>query len=173
MSQNLKCRPGYLHQNFILFRLHFQSEHLEAFFCPEIPFGWALFDCVGQVVVEQRKDGEFVSPPQRLFSLLTPIFQTNMWSKNLKFELLTQEIWSKCGDSKPGPPAPKAGALPTALHPVIELFYPAGSIPQKSFSIDGLAKSPHQTATLLLFRVIVSDVGSLISEQKAVYAFPR
>ena len=27
--------------------------------------------------------------------------------------------WSECGDSNPGPPAPKAGALPTAQHPVI------------------------------------------------------
>ena len=27
-----------------------------------------------------------------------------------------------------GVPAPKAGALPTALHPVIKLFYPAGRI---------------------------------------------
>ena len=25
--------------------------------------------------------------------------------------------WSECGDSNPGPPAPKAGALPTAQHP--------------------------------------------------------
>ncbi len=28
--------------------------------------------------------------------------------------------WSECGDSNPGPPAPKAGALPTAQHPVIQ-----------------------------------------------------
>ncbi len=27
--------------------------------------------------------------------------------------------WSECRDSNPGPPAPKAGALPTAQHPVI------------------------------------------------------
>ena len=28
-------------------------------------------------------------------------------------------FWSECGDSNPGPPAPKAGALPTAQHPVL------------------------------------------------------
>ena len=32
------------------------------------------------------------------------------------------DFWSECGDSNPGPPAPKAGALPTALHPVIQIF---------------------------------------------------
>ena len=57
---------------------------------------------------------------------------------SLKVELLTQknrlkrrffkERWSECRDSNPGPPAPKAGALPTALHPVISLFYSAGRI---------------------------------------------
>ena len=31
--------------------------------------------------------------------------------------------------------APKAGALPTALHPVIQLFYPAGRIPQFSSAL--------------------------------------
>ena len=29
--------------------------------------------------------------------------------------------WSECGDSNPGPPAPKAGALPTAQHPDMKL----------------------------------------------------
>ena len=32
------------------------------------------------------------------------------------------EIWSECGDSNPGPPAPKAGALPTAQHPDVKLW---------------------------------------------------
>ena len=32
--------------------------------------------------------------------------------------------WSECGDSNPGPPAPKAGALPTAQHPVLFLCGP-------------------------------------------------
>ena len=32
--------------------------------------------------------------------------------------------WSECGDSNPGPPAPKAGALPTAQHPdLVPLYY--------------------------------------------------
>ena len=37
-------------------------------------------------------------------------------------------MWSECRDSNPGPPAPKAGALPTAQHPVMKLGDPAGSI---------------------------------------------
>ena len=36
--------------------------------------------------------------------------------------------WSEWRDLNPRHPAPKAGALPTALHPVIELFNPAGRI---------------------------------------------
>ena len=57
---------------------------------------------------------------------------------SLKVELLTQknrlkrrffkERWSECRDSNPGPPAPKAGALPTAQHPVMKLGDPAGRI---------------------------------------------
>ena len=56
----------------------------------------------------------------------------------LKNKLLTQknrlkrrffkERWSECRDSNPGPPAPKAGALPTAQHPVMKLGDPAGRI---------------------------------------------
>ena len=38
------------------------------------------------------------------------------------------ERWSECRDSNPGPPAPKAGALPTAQHPVMKLGDPAGRI---------------------------------------------
>ena len=37
-------------------------------------------------------------------------------------------MWSECRDSNPGPPAPKAGALPTAQHPVMKLGDPAGRI---------------------------------------------
>ena len=36
--------------------------------------------------------------------------------------------WSEMGDSNSRPDGPKAGALPTALHPVIKLNYPAGRI---------------------------------------------
>ena len=36
--------------------------------------------------------------------------------------------WSEWRDLNPRHPAPKAGALPTALHPVIMLFHPAGRI---------------------------------------------
>ena len=58
--------------------------------------------------------------------------------RNLKTELITQKNrlkrrfflyrWSEWRDLNPRHPAPKAGALPTALHPVILLFYPAGRI---------------------------------------------
>ena len=53
-------------------------------------------------------------------------------SKTTKSKLKTQKnrlnrrffckIWSECGDSNPGPPAPKAGALPTAQHPDMKLW---------------------------------------------------
>ena len=62
----------------------------------------------------------------------------NVVNHNLKFEHLTQknrlkrrffkERWSECRDSNPGPPAPKAGALPTAQHPVMKLGDPVGRI---------------------------------------------
>ena len=58
--------------------------------------------------------------------------------RNLKTQLLTQKNrlkwrfflyrWSEWRDLNPRHPAPKAGALPTALHPVIMLFHPAGRI---------------------------------------------
>ena len=38
--------------------------------------------------------------------------------------------WSECGDSNPGPPAPKAGALPTAQHPDIRLWDCPGGFSQ-------------------------------------------
>ena len=38
-------------------------------------------------------------------------------------------LWSECGDSNPGPPAPKAGALPTAQHPDIS-FHILRQLPQ-------------------------------------------
>ena len=41
---------------------------------------------------------------------------------------ITVLIWSEWQDSNLRHPAPKAGALPTALHPVIQLYYPAGRI---------------------------------------------
>ena len=53
-------------------------------------------------------------------------------TKTAKTKLKTQKnrlnrrffckIWSECGDSNPGPPAPKAGALPTAQHPDMKLW---------------------------------------------------
>ena len=57
-------------------------------------------------------------PPHYCFRTLTHIFQQLMWStQNEKTELLTQKnrlkrqlfkvFWSECGDSNPGPPAPK------------------------------------------------------------------
>ena len=39
-----------------------------------------------------------------------------------------QGLWSEMGDSNSRHLAPKAGALPTALHPVIKFIYPAGRI---------------------------------------------
>ena len=42
--------------------------------------------------------------------------------KNRLFMRFFCKIWSECGDSNPGPPAPKAGALPTAQHPDMKLW---------------------------------------------------
>ena len=47
--------------------------------------------------------------------------------KNSHF-LSKMAVWSEWGDSNARPREPKSRALPTALHPVIELFYPAGRI---------------------------------------------
>ena len=44
------------------------------------------------------------------------------------FNKTTCFCWSEMGDSNSRHLAPKAGALPTALHPVIKLNYPAGRI---------------------------------------------
>ena len=43
--------------------------------------------------------------------------------------------WSECGDSNPGPPAPKAGALPTAQHPGREPDQAASASLSGSFPI--------------------------------------
>ena len=91
-------------------------------------------------------------PPHYCFRTLTHIFQQLIWStQNEKTELLTQKnrlkrrlfkvFWSECGDSNPGPHAPKAGALPAALHPVIEFFIRLGVFSQTrrdtNFAIPG------------------------------------
>ena len=63
-------------------------------------------------------------PPHYCFRTLTHIFQQLMWStQNEKTELLTQKnrlkrqlfkvFWSECGDSNPGPPAPKPMSEPS------------------------------------------------------------
>ena len=61
-------------------------------------------------------------------------------AKTAKNELKTQknrqnrrffcQRWSECGDSNPGPPAPKAGALPTAQHPDMKLWDCPGGFSQ-------------------------------------------
>ena len=61
-------------------------------------------------------------------------------SKTAKIEQKTQknslkrwffcDRWSECGDSNPGPPAPKAGALPTAQHPDMKLWNCPGGFSQ-------------------------------------------
>ena len=64
-------------------------------------------------------------PPHYCFRTLTHIFQQLMRStQNKKTELLTQKnrlkrrlfkaFWSECGDSNPGPPAPKPMSEPSA-----------------------------------------------------------
>ena len=60
-------------------------------------------------------------------------------------------FWSEWRDSNSRHPAPKAGALPTALHPVILLFYPAGRIlpKQARFLLRCPAKAASGKADLL------------------------
>ncbi len=52
--------------------------------------------------------------------------------------------WSECGDSNPGPPAPKAGALPTAQHPdVWFLFFGRALPPPLSELSRNMGRQPH------------------------------
>ena len=52
-----------------------------------------------------------------------------MQKNRLKRRFFCQR-WSECGDSNPGPPAPKAGALPTAQHPDMKLWDCPGGFSQ-------------------------------------------
>jgi len=60
--------------NNTLFRLHFQSEHLKAFFAPPIPCGCLSFACVGQVVGQMRKRRQIELAAALLFSHFDPYF---------------------------------------------------------------------------------------------------
>ena len=81
-----------------------------------------------------------------------------------KTELLTQknrlkrrffkERWSECRDSNPGPPAPKAGALPTAQHPVMKLGDSVGRI------------LPNQARYQLRYTRIFSSCHYITTERK-------
>ena len=59
--------------NYTLFRLVFQSERLEVFFCPEIfPTFTSIFACVGQVVGQMRKRRQIELAATLLFSHFDP-----------------------------------------------------------------------------------------------------
>ena len=62
---------------------------------------------------------------------------------------ITVDLWSEWRDLNPRHPAPKAGALPTALHPVIEFFIRLGVFSQTrrdtNFAIPGYSFFCHDT----------------------------
>ena len=73
-----------------------------------------------------RRLSSFVCPPHfrprnRFKTAIIQTAKTELKTqKNRLFRRFFCKIWSECGDSNPGPPAPKASALPTALHPVMK-----------------------------------------------------
>ena len=105
--------------NNTLFRLHFQSEHLKAFFAPKFRVVVSVLPVWVRLWVKWENGGKLNLPPHYCFRTLTHIFQQLMRStQNEKTELITQKsrlkrrlfkvFWSECGDSNSGPPAPKA-----------------------------------------------------------------
>lgn len=104
--------------NNTLFRLHFQSEHLKAFFAPKFRVVVSVLPVWVRLWVKCENGGKLNLPPHYCFRTLTHIFQQLMRStQNEKTELITQKsrlkrrlfkaFWSECGESNPGPPAPK------------------------------------------------------------------
>ena len=63
--------------------------------------------------------------------------------------MISEGLWSEMGDSNSRHLAPKAGALPTALHPVIEFFIRLGVFSQTmrdtNFAIPGYSLFRHDT----------------------------
>ena len=53
----------------------------------------------------------------------------NLWNQSI-----SEVFWSEMGDSNSRPDGPKAGALPTALHPDMKLWGGPGVFSQKRFS---------------------------------------
>ena len=78
--------------NNTLFRLHFQSEHLKAFFAPKFRVVVSVLPVWVRLWVKWENGGKLNLPPHYCFRTLTHIFQQLMWStQNKKTELLTQK----------------------------------------------------------------------------------
>lgn len=78
--------------NNTLFRLHFQSEHLKAFFAPKFRVVVSVLPVWVRLWVKWENGGKLNLPPHYCFRTLTHIFQQLMWStQNEKTELLTQK----------------------------------------------------------------------------------
>ena len=60
--------------------------------------------------------------------------------KQVAFDKTTCFCWSEMGDSNSRHLAPKASALPTALHPVMELFYLWSYMWSRPFLTNGFAE---------------------------------
>ena len=75
-----------------LFRLHFQSEHLKAFFAPKFRVVVSVLPVWVRLWVKWENGGKLNLPPHYCFRTLTHIFQQLMRStQNKKTELLTQK----------------------------------------------------------------------------------
>ena len=78
--------------NNTLFRLHFQSEHLKAFFAPKFRVVVSVLPVWVRLWVKWENGGKLNLPPHYCFRTLTHIFQQLMWStQNEKTELITQK----------------------------------------------------------------------------------
>ena len=83
-----------------------------------------------------RRLSSFVCPPhfrpwnRRKTAIVQTAKTEQKTQKNRLFRRFFCQSWSECGDSNPGPPAPKAGALPTAQHPDMKLWNCPGGFSQ-------------------------------------------
>ena len=78
--------------NNTLFRLHFQSEHLKAFFAPKFRVVVSVLPVWVRLWVKWENGGKLNLPPHYCFRTLTHIFQQLMRStQNEKTKLLTQK----------------------------------------------------------------------------------
>ena len=84
-------------------------------------------------------------PPELFLNALSNPFY---YKKIFRYILVSEDFWSEWRDSNPRHPAPKAGALPTALHPVILLYV--------CFALVALLRYPKFFARCSLRRILTA-----------------